>query len=319
MKKRIWILIVCLLLLVVSFFLWAPVHFGIKKEIIIRVPIYNVSGKITNLRNWKQWYPALKNIDTSSFIYSSITNQNNSFLQAGDHLYTIININPAYILVKDEAKNGKKDYHSLYAFPDSMGAVTRVSWIKSVSPFNWLKELIHPDQNMKDGLNNLKKTLEDPTEFYGFPIAIGPVTDTIVATKKTVVKEVDKIATLRRLYMEINQFAKENNIVSGNVRIANFSFESPGNLKISAGIPVTKKGPEKNGITYLEMPRGGKMLIGQYEGPYSGLTKLYTAMEKYITDKQLHKVALQYEKYLTDPLSADDSLHMKIEIYYPIY
>jgi len=319
MKKRIWILIVCLIVLVISFLLWAPVHFGIKKEIVIRIPIYNVSGKLTNLRNWKQWYPSLKNKDSSSFIYSSTTNQTNSSLQAGGHLYTIVNTNPAYILVKDEAENGNTDYHAFYAFPDSMGIATRVSWIKSVSPFNWLKELIHPDTNMKDGLNNLKKSLEDPAEFYGFPISVGPVTDTIVATKTAVAKEADKIATLRKLYMEINQYTKQNNITPGSIRIANFSFQSQGNLKISAGIPASRKGPEKNGITYLEMPRGGKMLIGQYEGPYSGLTKLYTAMEKYITDKQLHKVAIQYERYLTDPLSADDSLHMKIEIYYPIY
>jgi effector-binding domain-containing protein len=319
MKKRTWILIVCLILVVTSFFLWAPITFSIKREIIIRAPIYNVAGKLTDLRNWKQWYPALKTTDSSSFIHSRSTTQINSFLQAGDHVYTILNSSPAYILIRDEKKNGNKEYHSLYTFPDSLGSATRVIWIKSVSPFIWLRDKFHSDENMRIGLTSLKKSLEDPSEFYGFPIAIGPVTDTIVATKTAIANEADKISTLHRLYSEIYQYLQKNNITAGNIRIANFSIGSPGQLKISAGIPVTKKGPEENGIAYLQMPRGGKMLVGKYEGPYSGLNKLYTAMEKYVTDKQLHKVALQYERYLTDPSSANDSLHMRIEIFYPIY
>jgi effector-binding domain-containing protein len=68
----------------------------------------------------------------------------------------------------------------------------------------------------------------------------------------------------------------------------------------------------------MAVPPKGRAVVGYYEGNYAGLKKLYAAMEKYIYDKHLHPVAAKYEKYLINPHSSADSLHMKIEIYYPI-
>jgi effector-binding domain-containing protein len=67
------------------------------------------------------------------------------------------------------------------------------------------------------------------------------------------------------------------------------------------------------------MPSKGKMLTGYYEGVYPGLRKLYEAMDRYVTDKRLKLIAVPYERYLTDPRSAADSLHMKIELCYPVF
>jgi effector-binding domain-containing protein len=67
------------------------------------------------------------------------------------------------------------------------------------------------------------------------------------------------------------------------------------------------------------MPSHGKLLVGFYEGSYTGLKKLYTAMNRYIVDKQLEIIAAPYERFLTNPVSSYDSLHMKIELCYPIF
>jgi effector-binding domain-containing protein len=82
---------------------------------------------------------------------------------------------------------------------------------------------------------------------------------------------------------------------------------------------VDKRMKESDGIKYLRMPRVGRMLVGKYEGDYKNIRQLYHSMEKYLGDKHLKKAALPYEKYFTDPHSATDSLHMKIELYYPIF
>ena len=85
-----------------------------------------------------------------------------------------------------------------------------------------------------------------------------------------------------------------------------------------AGIPVAGKAPVKNGIAFLEMPSGGKMLIGFYEGPYFSLPNLYHAMEKYIIDKNLRKISSEYEKYVNSPAPANDSMRITLELHYPI-
>jgi len=82
---------------------------------------------------------------------------------------------------------------------------------------------------------------------------------------------------------------------------------------------LNKRVPEKNGIKYLKMPPIGRMLVGEYDGDYHNIQLLYRSIERYMSDKHLRKVALPYEKYLSDPQSPTDSLHMRMEIYYPIY
>ena len=318
MRKKIVLGIVCLLLLIVGFLFVGPLTFGIKREVTIASPIFIVSGKITDLRNWESWHPVLKDLDTSSIISSPSANQVNSFLKAGNHLYTVLQVNPVYILIKDRASE-KTSYQSFYAFPDSSGAFTRVVLIKLVPFGTWLKEKIFPGKETDTVLNSLKKYIEDPARLYGFPISIGQVADTLVMTKTITADNKRKIQTLHQLYNDIYEFASKNAVHTSTIRMANFHLSGHDSVTISAGIPVNKKGAEKKDISYLEMPSKGKMLIGKYEGPYKGLNKLYIAMEKFIRDKGLHKVAIPYERYLSNPVSSSDSLQMKIELYYPIY
>ena len=60
------------------------------------------------------------------------------------------------------------------------------------------------------------------------------------------------------------------------------------------------------------------MLVGLYEGPYQGIGKLYQAMDRFAKSRHFSHVPSQYEKYMTNLISSEDSLHMKIEIHYAI-
>ena len=182
MRKKIFLVIGMILILVVVFLIWAPLNFGIKKEIAIKSSIYNVAAEFTNLRNWKNWYPELQKGDTASFTYSASTTALNSFLRAGDHLYTILGGNPAYTLVKEESP-GSKEYHSFYASPDTFGISSRVVWIRSLSPLHWLQAKLFPRGEMDTTLRHLKRFMEDPSLYYGFPLSIVPVEDTLVLTR----------------------------------------------------------------------------------------------------------------------------------------
>jgi effector-binding domain-containing protein len=272
------------------------------------------------LRNWPHWNTTLKNQDTSLFQFSNISNNVNSFLRFNDHEYTIVQQNGAFVIVKENNEKAKPVYHSLYAISDSFGTSTNILWIKNVSPFEWIKEKLNPSGEIEVDLNNLKNFMEDPKQFYGFNIHREPVVDSLVITKTAVSLKNNVPKTISKLYKNIFDYAKENNIYvpENSPRMANFYVINKDSVKIMAGLPVNKKTPDKDGIIFLEMPSHGKMLIGDYEGDYAGLKKLYAAMNQYFADKHLQMVAAPYEKYFTNPQSAKDSLHMKIEIYYPI-
>jgi effector-binding domain-containing protein len=317
MRRKILFIIFSLLVIVTGFLFWMPVRFEIKKEISVNEPVEYAGSTFTDLRQWKNWNVEFRTLDSSRMRYSDRSSGVNASLRSGDNIYTITETNPAYVLVRAD-HGGTEEYHFIQAVSDSLDKTTRVVWIRSLPLIGWLREKFFTGKEMDQSLKNLKYIIEDSLRLYEFPISIETVKDTLVVTKVASCANKDKIVSLRHMYQNIFEYAKKKDVPLSNCRMANFSLSGRDSIRISAGIPTTKKGFSDQQISVLEMPSHGRMLVGHYEGPYSGLGRLYVAMERYLRDKRLLKVAMVYEKYLTDPKTAEDSLHMRIEIYFPI-
>jgi len=320
MKRKFVAIASIFVILIFCFLFFAPIEFGIKKQISIKASIIDVTKQVTDLRNWPHWNIALKKQDTSLFQFSKITNNTNSFLRFNNRQYTIVQQNGAFVIVKENNENARPVYHSLYAFPDSLGTSTNILWVKNVSPFAWIKEKLNSSGEIEADLTSLKNFMEDPNQYYGFPLRIQFIPDSFIITKNAVTSKNNQTKTLAKLYSSILEFAAANNIQinPNSPRIANYYNLNNDSVKITAGIPANKKAPEKNNISYMKIPPRGKALVGYYEGDYARIKKIHIAMNQYLADKHLQPIAAPYEKYLTNPQSAQDSLHMKIEIYYPI-
>ncbi len=317
MRRKILFIIFSLLVIVTGFLIWKPVRLEIKKEISVNEPVEYAGCPFTDLRQWKNWNVEFSTLDSARMRYSDRSSGVNASLRSGDNIYTITETNPVYVQVRADL-GGTKEYHFIQAVSDSLDRTTRVVWIRSLPLFGWLRERFFTGKEMDQSLRNLKYIIEDSLRLYGFPISIETVKDTLVVTKVASCAKKDKIVSLGRMYHSIFEYAKKKDVPLSNCRMANFSLSGRDSIRISAGIPTTKKGFSDQQISILEMPSHGRMLVGHYEGPYSGLGRLYAAMERYSRDKRLLKVAMVYEKYLTDPKTAEDSLHMRIEIYFPI-
>jgi effector-binding domain-containing protein len=318
MRKKIFLTIMVLLVVSFLFFWLAPINFGIQKEIEISSPIDRVSSEFTNLRNWKNWNPDLRSLDTANFDYSRIGFQANSILKAGLHQYTMLKNSAAYILVKEQTGYSNV-YHSIYAFSDSLGFSTHVIWIRALSPFQWIKETLFPQKKMEAGLIHLKNFIEDPNQYYGFPISIVPVEDTLVLTSTTRVLKKDQIRTILMLNQRIRQQALADHLESNQALMTSINQIPGDSIQVTAGIPVNKTKPINKDFAYLHMPKGGRILTLNYNGTYAGLSAAYRAIDKYIADKRLHRIAISYEKFLSGPPEEHENRQMTIKLCNPIF
>ncbi|HVZ55769.1 MAG TPA: hypothetical protein VG870_03840 [Chitinophagaceae bacterium] len=319
MKKKILLAAGGLLTAALLILLLAPIRFYVKQTVHISAPIRIVSQQLYRPRNWTHWFPDLQAADSTQVrLLDSSATSPQPVLQAGEVSYRFLKTNPAEVFVRQQ-EGSRQTYHALLALPDSFGMATHVTWARSCTPLGWLLQTLNPRADMRTGLARLKSFAEQPATAYGFPIRKQPVTDTLVITSKTTTTRADRVAALRRLYGELRGYAARYQLHPDTVRMAAFNDYGDGTVEIMAGIPVRRRGPQQEGISYLNMPPHGKMLVGTYEGPYSGIPGLYEAMHQFIIDRALQQVAVNYEKYLTDPVTHQDSLHMRIELYYPIF
>ena len=90
-------------------------------------------------------------------------------------------------------------------------------------------------------------------------------------------------------------------------------------VDLAVGIPVHAEISHEDGFRFLRLPLTGRLLEGTYQGPYAGKQKLYDAMDKYIMDKKLKKVALPLEKYPDTFTKIDDSTQVTMTLFYPVY
>jgi hypothetical protein len=161
----------------------------------------------------------------------------------------------------------------------------------------WLSE--HgPGGQMNRGLENLKKYIEDPAGYYGFSIAIEPVQDTLILTDTALVKGSQIGAARIRLLDKLHGSASGHRI-SGDAAYSYSSYREIGSdsVEVAVGLPVHGRGYGTGSARFLELPAGGRLLVGKYKGHYSSMRALYKVMDRYMAEKGLKKVAAPLEKY----------------------
>ncbi|HVM87257.1 MAG TPA: hypothetical protein VMT76_03650 [Puia sp.] len=318
MKKRIFIVLLFTLAFASLSVLVIPIRISSQQQISVNLPITEVSPEIIDLRNWVKWFPDLAKADSSDINYS----HNDSTLRFGGLTLNKNKSNPAYIELTKNINKTITDY-SIQLLPDSFGFGTQINWSAQTDLLSWLKSKFS-GRNIRSELNNnvnaFRLFAENPKLFFGFNIQVTPVEDTLVMTDYATCKKSEMITTLKSLYRKLEKLAGKNNayIDSPGKRLAAFALKGRDSIIVMAGFPVQKKLSSHQGIFYLEMPSRGKMLVGDYVGPYQGIHELYKSMDRYVRIRSLSKIATPFEKYLTSPITASDSLHMKIKLFYPI-
>jgi predicted transcriptional regulator YdeE len=317
MKKKLFIAVSVLLAAWVVLLFTGPLTFRITRNVSIGYPIYDVAAQFTDLRNWRNWHPALRGKDSSDLLFSGDPEKVNSSVETKEGTrFTLTAINPAGIVFKETSK-GKTIYHSLIAYSDSIGRTCRISGIRYTGVWDWLKEKMHPQNKIFGELTGLKQFMEDPLAYYGFPIGIIPVTDTLILTRQAVVPAGEINRQIRQSDSDLAAYADVNKLTGKPYRYVSRKDAGQGRFSVAVGIAVNKRAPDAKGMKFLELPAQGRLLAGRTTGGPARLKALFASMEKYMKDKGLKRVADPLEKY--EHLPGPDTTHFDVEVQIPIY
>lgn len=169
-------------------------------------------------------------------------------------------------------------------------------------------------------IDSLKSFLDNPARLYGFDIKGEQVVDTsFLFARKTIAKK-DFAMETRNLFDMLIKEAEKRKAGYTGVRI--FHFQDHGDdrtIFASVGIRNNVETPEGDIVSLKKMPFQLNLLTIDYNGPYSGVSKAYQALENYRQDYRYVTMAIPFHKYMQEGYGFADSAVVHMKVCYPVY
>lgn len=313
MKKGVVVILIIIIVFIVSIF---PITQN--STINISATFDNTILQIVHVENWKSWYPEIKKTyKNNPSDYSIIKNssQKTDTIKIPGKTFIIHSISPMSYNVTEISSFLRTNF-AFSVFPGKSKNDMTI-YLANKSPL--IFTLFNKNRTGEQALDSFKSYMENPEDFYGYNIKMSEIRDPVIASRIIKIKEKDvfiKMANARKdlmNYLEKNKLQKTGHISVSYIPLLHDS------MQITVGIPVNKIGPSQNGIECFSLPAGGRVLVANYEGTFSGRKQVYQAMTKYLTDHSLSIPAESFERYLNDSLPSSDSDLIQIELNYPVY
>jgi hypothetical protein len=170
-------------------------------------------------------------------------------------------------------------------------------------------------------LTNLGEMLKTTTYVYGHNILTTTVTDSSFLFQTKVVPKVNEATETKKIFDDLIAYAEKRNAGYNGVRIFYTQRVNNEEIALFASVGVnnyTPTGPEEK-IQYKMMPYGKKLLILDYEGPYSKSKELFSVLEDYKRYNTLVSMAIPFIKYMSPGYGFADTQVVKTRVSYPVF
>jgi effector-binding domain-containing protein len=138
----------------------------------------------------------------------------------------------------------------------------------------------------------------DMSKAYNCEILERQDTPTLSVRTRTSLGELPR--AMQRAYASIFQYLMEmGEEVTGPPYTAYYNMDME-DLDVEMGFPVSRKLPNKKDIQASSVP-GGRYATCLHRGAYSDLQRAYSALSRWIGEKEYEVTGIVYEFYLNDP------------------
>ncbi len=312
MKRKV---VTGIVLLFISFFLFYIFFFQVEfqKTIHLPLPTLTVTEQFKNPENLQKWFAPFSNGGPVSIDSALKKISNGDYgLQIKDQ--TLYSSLLTYSTTKKEIQ------FILSALPDTTkNSITSLSIIYKSSYFKkWFgKDAL--TKNTLTSFNNFHDYIEDSKRVYGYEIKPVQVVDTLFLFERRTVPLADKRQAMKSIFENLMAYAAENGMGYTGNRIF-YSLKTGDNITLFASIGITREItiPENASVEVKRMPFEKKLLEATYQGPFGESGKVFTALEKFITDHYLATMGIPYQKFITDGYDFADDQVVQMKVYYPI-
>lgn len=288
-------------------------------QLTIMASFDNTVSQVMQPGNWKNWYPNIKKsrlADPSSYRLNENKSARTFTITAGGDSFHIDQRTPLSYRVH-AVTDGRPAVFAFAVLPMRSPDRTEIVVGTRTRLLYRLLRFVRPPSPGVAAIIGLRSYLEDVQAFYGYPIAIRKVTDTVYLTAQALLGRHDLFKRIPGLFSEIDRFIRDKDLRIADDPAVSYGPLQKDSLHVMAGIPVNRMVAADGPVTCMQMPKG-RMLVGRYDGAFAGRAALYAGMQRYMADHHLSAVADPFERYTDRRLPVSDSSTIHIELYFPI-
>lgn len=306
LRSKRFLLVIVIVILIITCFL--PIPVSQTSEVTIHAQFQKTLDQVSSLQRWKAWWPDTGGISvTGDTVFR--TPETEYRLRSKQSLGLVL------------AQPARSVYHVLTVSPAGYDTVCTLQW----------KRLSYLRTAITDGIGSLfnnrsytpgqllqrvKESMEDPVKYYGFPIRVEPVEDTFILVKNSYATKATVQSRIRESYTSLHQYLDSIRYTGRAEKMFHVDSVSRDSVRVMAGLSLAKRIAVKPPFRLMTMPRA-HIVVGDYEGDYKNIYRIHQAVSTYMKDHNIMPVAVVYEKMLSDPRTAQDSLHVRVKVYHP--
>lgn len=310
--------------------LFARKNYHIERSTEIDAPIELVHEQVSFFKNFKHWSPwhvydpnMQTNIEGTDGTPGAVyTWSGNDKVGKGNQVLRVVTPTRVELDVSYNDWGPSPVFFQL----EPKGQKTNITWAMDMHvPFPWNAFAMLTDVNAfvgkdyESGLINLKKVCEDIAHkiYRGFEVfeVDLPVRYYVSVRKVVPIPEITSFfGENLGMIMEMVQSRKLTQ--AGPPSGLYWSYdEEAGTTDMAAAIPIAEEKKLGSGVQVFTVG-GGKALVIDYLGDYTGLGEAHRAMDDCMQDMKLRNIPPAVEEYLTDPSTEPDTAKWLTKIIY---
>jgi len=307
MKKRfLSVLVIVLILLVVTPYIFIPSKLTIASVGITPCSLPGVFRSLTKKDDWAKWWPGPdgKNMPfCTDFVECK-------FKFRG---YTYSVTNKYYNALSIEISNGNQDYDSRIDLISIHGDSTNIRWSYSVhtshNPMERIKnyrEAARQKQNLDTLLLHLKNFTSLTKNVYGHDIHLIMPSDTTLIVIKLKTPAFPNTEEIYRSIRSLREYASANSAKEINYPMLMPSKSTPGAYETFVALSIDKALPGKGEIAYRRYVPWKDLML-EVKGGDSSVSQAQALLNNYIQDNHIQVVSKTFQSLVTDRSIEKDS------------
>lgn len=312
MKKSLIIIILILIAILTSIYIFIPSTLVVSDYTIVDIPKTAAYRYLANENYWTKWWPQntdSKNISKENFYY-------NGYAYHINQKY----FNNITVLTQQHHFHINSSIQFISLNKDSVAIQWKYKFKSGIDPFKRIRQFKRAKdlkQNISDILHSFYFFVHNDKNIYGIHIQKAIVTDSFLIASAKTFTHYPKTLEIYQIINDLKSYANKSNAKVTNYPMLNISEIDSGHFKARVALPVNKGLNDKGNITYKQFLLGGSIITTRIKGGHKTIHHALDQLVNYIHDHQKVTLAIPYQSLITNRLKVDSSQWVT-RVCYPI-